>query len=164
LSLSGGGQTVVTNKSLTRAAFADGSGLTVQLATNNTAYSSNDTTGNWIPFVTITLTNAQADYAKITLIAHIEQNTNAGAGASSTAYCRAESTAPAQIGQMCTSIFAQNGFGGGTTGNCLEVILVAGTDYTQGTGFTFKIAHRCVAAGGGAGTSNVLGMTLLGEI
>jgi hypothetical protein len=132
--------------------------LKISLVENNTAYTGNDVTGNWVVFRTQAISNAQADFPKITVVAHLELDVDAPAGRTSVNYARVE-VGGVQVGQFATSPTANNGFGGGKFGNDLVVTLVAGTDYTRGTGFNLDFAQRCVIGGGagGTGTANLLG-------
>ena len=138
--------------------------LKVSLIENNTSYNGADVTGNWVVFRQQAVSAAQAEYNKLTVVAHVETISTAGGGLTAQTYARVQ-VAGTQVGQLVTGGVATNGLGSQSyVGNCLIVTLVAGVDYTRGTGFNLDFAQRGVVSNpvGTTCTAYLLGYNIEG--
>lgn len=127
---------------------------------NNSAYTGSDVTGAYVVMRSEVLNAAQATFDKIIVVAHLEFDISSGGGHTSQQFARVQ-IAGTGVGQEAKSPLGNNGVGDGHFGNCLVVTLVAGTDYTRGTGFTLDFAQKgVIGGGGGTGTTSLLGYTI----
>jgi len=149
---------------LTGAAFASGAGILQLVFFDNAQYSSDDVTGDWITLKTISISNAQAQNSK--LFVEFACNESVTAGGAETAQGEARIAVDStQIGQKYTGVCAGNGYDNNVySGNCLAT-LVAGTNYTQGTGFSILLQVKGTKNGATASVTNrINGIVIFGVI
>ena len=165
MSLTGGGAVAIVNHSIQQVHMVNGCGITALIGSDNGTYQTLDASGFWVPLVNINLTNAQADYATITIQVWNEVYVNAGAGATAHVDMRF-TVGGAQKGQAVNSQTSVNGFGTTRDTGFMQVTLSAPADYARGVGFTTVIEHMGTIGGGGAGNveSNIKGITLIGGL
>jgi hypothetical protein len=119
--------------------------IKILIYADNTYANGTNTSGAYQTLKTISLTNAQADYAKITVecFAGISATANVGTG---TVYMQLYSSSTSAIVGNEISLSAPSDVIGGTnkTYAPLSAVFTAGTDYTRGTAFDIVIRGKGV--------------------
>jgi hypothetical protein len=121
--------------------------LTDLIASDYTAANTNNVA--WTTLYTRALSNAEATRTRIIVTAQIRGNAAGSAIATGSALLRVFANG-AQRGQIVTfSVQSTAGTATTNSGGVLRIALIAGVDYTSGTGFSIAIEGIVVSLGGG---------------